>query len=173
MLFEQENQAYRRALNKAIEYLSLRDHSSGELYDKLCKKLEMQPEAAAAAIARCVELGLLDDEAFAHRRAKYLLARNKSPMQIRTHLQEKGIDRQTIGQVLEALFEEESPVEAVYQLLQKSYGRKLLAGKKQNVIAAMARRGFSFGDIKQAIARFEEENAVEQTGDEDWQLDWE
>lgn len=171
MLFEQEDQEYRRVLNKAMEYLSLRDYSSGELYTKLCQKPEIAPQNAAAAVARCVELGLLNDEAFARHRAKYLLARNKSPMQIRTHLQEKGIDRQTIGLVLEELLEEQSPSEAVYQLLQKSYGRKLAMGKKQNVIAAMARRGFALGDVKRAIARWEEENALEPE-QEEWEPEW-
>ena len=60
MLFEEEDKAYRRALDKAMEYLSLRDHSSGELYDKVRKKLE-DDHAAAAAVARCVELGLIND----------------------------------------------------------------------------------------------------------------
>lgn len=167
MLFEEEDKAYRRALDKAMEYLSLRDHSSGELYDKVRKKLE-DDRAAAAAVARCVELGLINDEAFARHRAKYLLARHKSPPQIRAHLAEKGVDRQIAAQVLEELFEEESPADAVYQLLCRSYGRKLAAGKRQNVIAAMARRGFSLGDIKEALARWEEENPSEED-----QPDWE
>ncbi len=164
MLFGPEDQAYRRALDKAMEYLSLRDHSSGELYDKVRQKLE-DDQAAAAAVARCVELGLVNDEAFARHRAKYLLARHKSPAQIRAHLAEKGVDRQTVSLVLEELFSEESPAETVYQLLCRSYGRKLAAGKKQNVIAAMARRGFSLGDVKEAIARWEEENPREDEDD--------
>ena len=167
MLFEEEDKDFRRALDKAMEYLSLRDHSSGELYDKVRKKLE-DDRAAAAAVARCVELGLVNDEAFARHRAKYLLARHKSPVQIRAHLSEKGVDRQTIGVVLEELFQEESPAEAVYQLLCRSYGRKLAAGKRQNVIAAMARRGFSLGDVKEALSRWEEENPGQQE-----QPDWE
>lgn len=56
MLFEEEDKAYRRALDKAMEYLSLRDHSSGELYDKVRKKLE-DDHAAAAAVARAWSLG--------------------------------------------------------------------------------------------------------------------
>ena len=167
MLFEEEDKAYRRALDKAMEYLSLRDHSSGELYDKVRKKGE-DDHAAAAAVARCVELGLINDEAFARHRAKYLLARHKSPAQIRAHLAEKGVDRQIAAQVLEELFEEESPADAVYQLLCRSYGRKLAAGKRQNVIAAMARRGFSMGHIREALARWEEENPTEEE-----QPDWE
>ena len=49
----------RRALDKAMDYLSLRDHASGELYQKLCRKFD--EHSAAYAVARAGELGLLDD----------------------------------------------------------------------------------------------------------------
>ena len=71
------------------------------------KKLE-DDHAAAAAVARCVELGLINDEAFARHRAKYLLARHKSPAQIRA-IWPKGVDRQIAAQVLEELFEGKAP----------------------------------------------------------------
>lgn len=156
MLFEQEQAEYRQALNKAMEYLSLRDHSSGELYQKVRAKLE-NDQAAAAAVARCVELGMLDDQAFARRRAEYLLARSKSPAQIRSHLVEKGVDRCLAQQVVEELVDQQDISETVYQLLQKSYRRKLEQGKHQNVMAAMARRGFSMGVVRQALERWQQE----------------
>lgn len=169
-LFQQEDPEVRRALDKAMEYLSLRDHSSGELYDKVRKKLE-NDQAAAAAVARCNELGLLNDEAFARHRAKYLLARGKSPRQIQGHLQEKGVPRPIAAQAVEELLETEDPTDTVYALIEKTYGRKLEQGKRDTVIAALARRGFAYGDIKTALARWQEQNdlpeAGEETGD-DW-----
>ena len=53
----------RRALDKAMDYLSLRDHAAGELYQKLCRKFDAH--SAAYAVARAGELGLLNDAAFA------------------------------------------------------------------------------------------------------------
>ena len=35
----------RRALDKAMDYLSLRDHAAGELYQKLCRKFELLLES--------------------------------------------------------------------------------------------------------------------------------
>mgnify|MGYP000131565879 CR=1 FL=1 len=46
----------RRALDKAMDYLSLRDHAAGELYQKLCRKFDAH--SAAYAVARAGELGL-------------------------------------------------------------------------------------------------------------------
>ena len=47
----------RKAKDKALGYLSLRDHASGELYDKLCRKFDAR--SAAAAVAEMQRLGLI------------------------------------------------------------------------------------------------------------------
>ena len=60
----------RRALDKAMDLLALRDHAAGELYDKLCRRFD--PHSAAAAVARAGELGLLNDEDFARRLHDYV-----------------------------------------------------------------------------------------------------
>ena len=57
----------RRALDTAMDYLSLRDHAAGELYQKLCRKFDAH--SAAYAVAKAGELGLLNDAGFARRRA--------------------------------------------------------------------------------------------------------
>ena len=66
----------RRALDKAMDYLALRDHAAGELYQKLCRKFDAH--SAAYAVARAGELGLLNDAGFARRRAAELL-RKRNP----------------------------------------------------------------------------------------------
>ena len=71
----------RKAKDKALGYLSLRDHASGELYDKLCRKFDAR--SAAAAVAEMQRLGLINDENFARHRAKYLADQNRSPREIR------------------------------------------------------------------------------------------
>jgi len=157
----------RKAKDKALQYLSLRDYASGELYDKLCLKFD--PHSAAAAVAKMGELGLLNDEAFARHRAKYLLGQNKSRSQIARHLAEKGVDRATVDEVLAEFYEdavcggEELPPDAAaaLRLVEKSYGRRLAEGKRENVLAALARRGFSLRDARAAIERWQQENPGE------------
>ena len=92
----------RRALDKAMDYLSLRDHAAGELYQKLCRKFDAH--SAAYAVARAGELGLLNDVSFARRRAAELLRKRKSRREILNDLSAKGIDRDTAADVVEELF---------------------------------------------------------------------
>ena len=91
----------RKAKDKALGYLSLRDHASGELYDKLCRKFDAR--SAAAAVAEMQRLGLINDENFARHRAKYLADQNRSPREIRRRLAEKGIDRDAVDTALAEL----------------------------------------------------------------------
>ena len=94
----------RRALDKAMDYLSLRDHAAGELYQKLCRKFD--EHSAAYAVARAGELGLLNDADFARRRAAELLRKRKSRREILLDLTAKGIDRDTAAEAVEALYAE-------------------------------------------------------------------
>lgn len=166
----------RRAKDKALMYLSLREHGSGELYEKLCRSFD--EHSAAAAVAKMDELGMLNDEEFARRTAAWLQKRNKSRSQIARQLAEKGVDRDLIDQVLEELYEtaeEQAPDEApgpdaaaALRIVEKHYGAKLAAGKKQNVLAALARRGFCAADSRWAVQRWLEEHPADQDTPDDW-----
>ena len=152
----------RRALDKAMDYLSLRDHAAGELYQKLCRKFD--EHSAAYAVARAGELGLLNDADFARRRAAELLRKRKSRRAILDDLHAKGIDRGAAAEAVETLFaqseedEEENPELAnARALVERHYAAKLAQGKWQQVAAALARRGFSHSVIRQALADAETE----------------
>ena len=142
----------RKALDKAMDLLSLRDHAAGELYQKLCRKFD--GPSAAYAVAKAQELGLLDDAAFARRRAAELLRKRKSRRAILDDLAAKGVDRDTAAEAVEALYadEEQDPeLTAAAQLVQRHYAAKLAAGRRDQVAAALARRGFSHAVIRQAL----------------------
>ena len=148
----------RRALDKAMDYLSLRDHAAGELYQKLCRKFDAH--SAAYAVARAGELGLLNDAGFASRRAAELLRKRKSRREILNDLSAKGIDRDTAAEVVEELFAEnddgESPeLETARALVARQYASKLAAGKRDQVAAALARRGFSHAVIREVLSNDE------------------
>ena len=144
----------RRALDKAMDYLSLRDHAAGELYQKLCRKFDAH--SAAYAVARAGELGLRNDAAFGRRRAVELLRKRKSRREIMNDLNAKGIDRDTAAAAMEELFAEtedgESPELATARaLVERQYAAKLAAGKRDQVAAALARRGFSHAVIREVL----------------------
>lgn len=138
-----------KAKEKALVYLGMRAYAEKELYDKLCLKFD--PHTSAAAVAQMQRMGLLDDAQFAANRVRALAQKKKSTREIRMHLLQKGIDKEAVDEALAA--QEPDDAEACYALLQKSYLRKLEAGETQKVIAAMARRGFSYSVVKDAIAR--------------------
>ena len=76
-----------------------------------------------------------------------LLRKRKSRREILNDLSAKGIDRDTAADVVEELFAEtddgESPeLETARALVQRQYAAKLAAGKRDQVAAALARRGF-------------------------------
>ena len=143
----------RRALDKAMDLLALRDHAAGELYAKLCRRFD--PHTAAAAVARVGELGLLNDAGFARRRAAELLRKRKSRREILQDLAAKGIDRETAADALAALVpadgEEDPDLASARALVERQYARKLAEGKTQQVMAALARRGFSHAVIRAAV----------------------
>ena len=143
----------RRALDKAMDLLALRDHAAGELYAKICRRFD--PHTAAAAVARVGELGLLNDAGFARRRAAELLRKRKSRREILQDLAAKGIDRETAADALAALMpadgEEDPDLASARALVERQYARKLAEGKTQQVMAALARRGFSHAVIRAAV----------------------
>lgn len=148
----------RRALDKAMDYLSLRDHAAGELYQKLCRKFD--GPSAAYAVARAQELGLLNDADFARRRAAELLRKRKSRREILTDLSAKGIDRDVAAEAVEALYQtdedgEDPELATARTLVERRYAAKLAAGKREQVAAALARRGFSHAIIREVLAESE------------------
>ena len=147
----------RRALDKAMDLLALRDHAAGELYDKLCRKFD--PHSAAAAVAKAGELGLLNDEDFARRRAAELLRKRKSRREILMDLNKKGIDRDTAAAAVEALGDEEEDPDlaSARALVQRQYAAKLAQGKELQVAAALARRGFSHSVIRTVLEEARDE----------------
>lgn len=149
----------RRALDKAMDYLSLRDHAAGELYQKLCRKFDAP--SAAYAVARAQELGLLNDADFARRRAAELLRKRKSRREILTDLSAKGIDREVAAEAVEALYQtdeegEDPELITARTLVERRYAAKLAAGKREQVAAALARRGFSHAIIREVLAETED-----------------
>ena len=140
----------RKAKDKALVYLSLRDYASNELYQKLCRGLDAH--TAAAAVAEMHRLDLLDDAAFALHRAQSLQNQKKSRREISQKLSMLGIDRETIAATLETLPEDDSA--ALDILIERKYAAKLAAGERDKVAGALLRRGFAPREVRAAIARF-------------------
>ena len=148
----------KKATAKALEYLSRRDHAAGELYEKLRKKFD--PASCRAAVDRMRELGLTDDYAFALGRARYLLGQGKSRRAVEYALAEKGVEKETIRQVMEEVYAEaeeeglDPEMEALRGLIEKNYARRLAQGKTDQVAAALCRRGFAPAAVRAALREY-------------------
>ena len=144
---------YRKSFNKCADLLSRRDHSVKELKEKLLRTVD---EASAdKAIERFLELGYLDDEKFAKALAKHLYeVKNYSDNHVRQELYKRGISREIVYDIIDN--SEIDSIETIINLVIKKYYNKLNAENgKEKVVAALMRKGFSYGDIKTALHRIE------------------
>lgn len=138
-----------RARERALYLLGLRDYSCHELEQKLYT--EATPEIAAAVVERLQEVGLLDDERYAARLARSLSEGKHYPRRrIEQELRRRGISNGLVQAVVFDL--EGEDFEQALALLQKKYYNKLNdPDSRRRVIAALARRGFSYGAIRRAM----------------------
>lgn len=141
----------RRAKEKAFWLISYRDHSEGELRQKLGK--DFPSEAVDSAIERLQELNLINDTEFAKKYAESLSKKHLSQRQIEIKLRQKGVDKQLVADAVEELEIDEK--EELRTLIEHKYINKLRDEKDlRRTVAALQRRGFSFSDIRSVIAEF-------------------
>lgn len=140
---------YNRARERALYLLGLRDYACKELEQKLYT--EAPPETAAAVVERLRQVGLLDDQRYAARLARSLSEGKHYPRRrIEQELRRRGISSVLIRAAVSEL--EGEDYEQALALLQKKYYNKLNdPDSRRRVIAALARRGFSYGAIRRAF----------------------
>lgn len=142
----------RQMRERALELLSRKPQSRRELTRKL-NEWGAGPEEADAVCDRMEELGYLNEAAYAARIVEVYSARGFGEKKLRDELYRRGVPREEWD---EALARVEDSTQAIDDFLQKKLtgwtgDRKQL----QKVTAALARRGFSWSDIRDALARYE------------------
>lgn len=144
----------KRCKDKALWLISFRDHSRGDLLQKL--RRDYPEECCEAAVSRLEELGLVDDARYARRYAADLVAvKHLSERGVRQKLYEKGVCRDLIDEVLDELFIDEK--EQIRTVIEKKYARSLDGEKGQRRCAnALARMGFSWSDIRSVLKEYTE-----------------
>lgn len=144
----------KRAKSRALWYLSRGDLSEKALFDKL-KGAGFGEKASAEAISRMIELDLLDDKKYARRLVEHLNLSGHSEKEIYFKLLSKGISSDIAKETLyDTEFDE---VSKIIKLLEGKYQNKINSeGGAEKVVAALARKGYSFSDIKDAIKAYNE-----------------
>lgn len=146
---------YIRAKSRGMWFLDRADYSEKTLYDKIVAG-GISGTAAARAVARLKELGLVDDEKLARRLAEQMSNSNISKRESYAKLYNKGIPASVIKFVLEDTdFDELSQILAV---IEKKYRTKMDTKENiQKVYAALIRKGFSYSAVRDAIKKYTQE----------------
>ena len=142
---------YRAALDAAARQLSYRALSAAALRDKLIEKGHSE-DAADYAVAWLIERRLLDDAAYAESVVRSYVRRGYGAARIRQELTRRGVDRGTAEAALLGYVPESAQLRA---LLDKRL-RGDVSDRKEidKAVAALQRRGFSWQEIRDALAEY-------------------
>ena len=156
-LTEEEGEALMAALRqgalreKALELLTRKPQSRRELERKL-KEWGASPEEGESICGRLEELGFLNDASYAVQVVEHYSAKGFGVKKLRDELYRRGVPRALWEQALEHA---EDPADAIDAFLAKKLtGREGDRKELQKVSAALARRGYSWSEIRDALARF-------------------
>ena len=157
---EEKSSDVAKARARALETLAAQEVSSGQLYERLCRRFTEQ--ASAEVVAEMVQREYVNDERYAEARAHSLLAARKSRRAAARNLRQKGLSAQQVAAALEAVYapDEEGgnpELSAAVALVESRYRPKLAMGRRDLVVAVLQRRGFAYAVVKEAIKRVEEE----------------
>lgn len=146
---------YPMALNDAVALLAQRAQASGEIRQKLKRRLYME-DTIEMVLYKLEKERLMDDAAFAR---EWAASRSRSQMgraRIERELRDKGISREVAQEALDALDEREGEAAAIAlaRKLARRYAKETDARKAaQKALAAMARRGYGYEESKAALER--------------------
>lgn len=149
----------RRAREKALSLLEHRAHSQKELTDKVSRFTSR--EAAAEAVRRLAELGLVDDASYARQLASELFSRKGyAASRVRLELMRRGIGRELAGEAAEQC--EPDPAGAIRKIIAKKYARAPGDERsRRRAVAALQRLGYRWDDIRAALGEFTDEDEAE------------
>lgn len=144
-------------MDKALELLSFRARSESELKGRL-RRAGHTPDATAAVLRRCRELGYLDDRSFALALVRdRLRLKPKGRRALRSELYRKGVDRDLAETAIDEGFAEAGVDEA--GLARRLAGKRMKALRRferevarRRLTSYLARRGFPPSVVHAAVA---------------------
>lgn len=143
----------KKARRKAMLFLEHMDRTEKGLSDRL-RQAGFSKEAAADAISYVKSYGYIDDARYAENYISYRMD-SKSRQKLLQELAAKGVDRETAMEAWERAAELQQPDERA--VLRKSVEKKYAEGTEldekemRRLYGYLARRGFSFDDIRSVL----------------------
>lgn len=136
--------------SRAIELLMRKPQSRKELGRKLLEWGASEEEGEAVC-DRMEELGYLDEREYAARVARHYAAKGFGERKLRDELYRRGIPRELWGEALEQV---EDNSEAIDAFLEKKLKGSHDSKDIKKASDALARRGFSWSEISDALRRY-------------------
>lgn len=151
---------YIRAKSRALWLLDRYSYTERRLFEKL-KSAGFGEKTASRVLSRFKELGIINDSNLALLYAKDCARRGISKRAAYPKLLAKGFRSDTVKAALDgAGFDEK---EQLSYLIEGKYAARLAVGETDKVYAALVRKGFSYGEVREALKRYSEE--IELNGD--------
>lgn len=128
----------------ALRLLTGRSYGTIELRRRL-EREGVAPDAIETTLARCRDLGYLDDRAFAASRARVRRERGWGPLRIRAELHGLGVEAEWIAAALRDPEEpDRDPVVEARRVVEKKFGAQTASDwrDRQKRYAFLLRRGF-------------------------------
>lgn len=143
-----------KARNYAIRRLTQQSYHSEKLKNLLVQRL-IPLDIAEKVIQECIERGFLQDDLW----LDHYIKRNLKKMSKRVifqKLKREGIPLEILKELEEQWQDPQEEIEALKNLIQLRMKKKEMSDFKtrQKLIAYLARKGFSFDNIKEAISCF-------------------
>lgn len=141
----------RRARERALYLMESRDHSYRELFDKLEKNYS--EDICFEVCNRLAEIGVINDRRYAEKLCRQLFEVKKlGRYRVRQEMRLKGLGSEIIEEAMENFSEEDESFERLEKLVEQKYERYLTDRKGvEKVRNALARKGYSFGEIKEVL----------------------
>ena len=137
----------------AANIIGTRALSKKELTRRLVKKGNEEADAQAAA-DWLEDIGAVNDASYAASLVRHYGGKGYGPARVREELRRRGVDRELWDAAMEEMPDSE---EILDQLIQKRCRGDLSDPKeRKRTCDALMRRGFSWGEVKAAIGRYEE-----------------
>ncbi|THB73796.1 MAG: regulatory protein RecX [Gammaproteobacteria bacterium] len=132
----------------AIDYLSRREHSKKELFDKIFAKGAQQSDIKEV-ISNLEQNNLQSDDRFTEGFINSRINKGHGPLKIVTELKNKGIDISTC----ELGYDQHQWIELAKKVREKRFGKELPQDQnnKAKQIRFLQYRGFNFDQVKCAI----------------------
>lgn len=144
-----EQSKRRRAREKALYLLSVKERSRAELQEKL--RQEAGPALAEETAGQMEDLGLINDEAYAFRLAGELrCVRHFSYRRTVQELRRRGIDREVSEQAAQAV-DTTDEEQALALLRKKRYNRDCDEKTRRRMADLLARNGYDYETVRYAL----------------------